>query len=54
MTAVLVCTPATVTPWAVAHALGQRRAVEIDARPGTSVRLAEARRAEDRKTTEGT
>jgi hypothetical protein len=49
VTAVLVCTPATVTPYSVAHALDAHRAVEIDARPGTSARLAEARRAEDRR-----
>jgi hypothetical protein len=49
VTAVLVCTPATASPFSVAHALDARRAVEIDTRPGGSVRLAEARRAEDRR-----
>ena len=49
MSAVLLLTPATATEYSVVHALDAHRAVEIDTRPGTSVRLAEARRAEDRK-----
>ena len=46
MTAVVVCTRATVTAWSVAHALAEPRAVAIDTRPGTPGR--DTRWAEDR------